>query len=564
MKIRRNYSVEALLSMLAFGLVIGIIFPLVVNPFVQWVPGRKVYFMYLCLFAGLLVGANSYLITWWVLIRRVKNMANALNETCVKEGDLTYRLPVESRDFIGLVASRFNENVSSMQDVVRTMVQSMGKVRNTINLQTRKIGDFEAVLKDAEETTEKLQSFTTDLNTTMKTVVEQSSALSNGSEETSAAVFEQQSNIHEIDKQADVMSESMGETSSSLDELRASIGHVTDNASHMSEAAGSTYDLVSKMSGLVNQIQEIVNESSQFSSATVEQTGEGVVKVREVSEGISLIRDKGETLSQVLQKLHQDSESIGRIIATMEGIGEQTGLLALNASIIAAQAGEDGKSFAVVASEIRDLSDRTSTSARDVGRILVDISNGINEAHEAVMESTNDIDKGVSLSMESGEVLSRVADMTNQTMQRVESIGRLMEEQSINFREVIGAIENVSHLAKSVAGAMTEQREGIELIGKTSDSMTQASSHVKRSLSEQRNVSDQISRSISEFRELVDEINRTNSSHSDRVAQVKDVLITFGNLRQHEKQIISEITGVHDDAIRAMEALAQQLDRFVL
>ncbi len=564
MKIRRNYSVEALLSMLAFGLVIGIIFPLVVNPFVQWVPGRKVYFMYLCLFAGLLVGANSYLITWWVLIRRVKNMANALNETCVKEGDLTYRLPVESRDFIGLVASRFNENVSSMQDVVRTMVQSMGKVRNTINLQTRKIGDFEAVLKDAEETTEKLQSFTTDLNTTMKTVVEQSSALSNGSEETSAAVFEQQSNIHEIDKQADVMSESMGETSSSLDELRASIGHVTDNASHMSEAAGSTYDLVSKMSGLVNQIQEIVNESSQFSSATVEQTGEGVVKVREVSEGISLIRDKGETLSQVLQKLHQDSESIGRIIATMEGIGEQTGLLALNASIIAAQAGEDGKSFAVVASEIRDLSDRTSTSARDVGRILVDISNGINEAHEAVMESTNDIDKGVSLSMESGEVLSRVADMTNQTMQRVESIGRLMEEQSINFREVIGAIENVSHLAKSVAGAMTEQREGIELIGKTSDSMTQASSHVKRSLSEQRNVSDQISRSISEFRELVDEINRTNSSHSDRVAQVKDVLITFGNLRQHEKQIISEITRVHDDAIRAMEALAQQLDRFVL
>jgi len=564
MKIRRNYSVEALLSMLAFGLVIGIIFPMVVNPFVQWVPGRKVYFMYLCLFAGLLVGANSYLITWWVLIRRVKNMANALNETCVKEGDLTYRLPVESRDFIGLVASRFNENVSSMQDVVRTIVQSMGKVRNTINLQTRKIDDFEVVLKDAEETTEKLQSFTTDLNTTMKTVVEQSSALSNGSEETSAAVFEQQSNIHEIDKQADVMSESMGETSSSLDELRASIGHVTDNASHMSEAAGSTYDLVNKMSGLVNQIQEIVNESSQFSSATVEQTGEGVVKVREVSEGISLIRDKGETLSQVLQKLHQDSESIGRIIATMEGIGEQTGLLALNASIIAAQAGEDGKSFAVVASEIRDLSDRTSTSARDVGRILVDISNGINEAHEAVMESTNDIDKGVSLSIESGKVLSRVADMTNQTMQRVESIGRLMEEQSINFREVIGAIENVSHLAKSVAGAMIEQREGIELIGKTSDSMTQASSHVKRSLSEQRNVSDQISRSISEFRELVDEINRTNSSHSDRVAQIKDVLITFGNLRQREKQIISEITGVQDDAIRAMEALTQQLDRFVL
>jgi len=564
MRIRRNYSIEALVSMLAFGLIIGIIFPLVVNPFVQWIPGRKGYFIFLCLFAGLLVGANSYLITWWVLIRRVRNMANALNETCVKEGDLTFRLPVESKDFIGLVASRFNENVSCMQEVVRTIVHAKDKMTGSMDLLARKTGDFESILEDTRSTNDTLESFTDDLSSTITTIVEQSTALSSSTEETSAAVFEHQSNIQEIDEQADVMAESMGETSSSLDELRASIGHVTDNASHMSDAAGSTFDLINKMSGLVNQIQEIVSEATQFSIATVEQTGEGVSRVSEVSEGISLIKDKGETLAQILQKLHQDSESIGRIISTMEDIGEQTGLLALNASIIAAQAGEEGKSFAVVASEVRDLSDRTSTSARDVDRILVDIRNGINEAHEATLESTSDIDKGVSLSREAGESLSRIADMTNQSMQRVESIGRLMEEQSINFREVIGAIENVSHLTRTVAGAMAEQKEGVELIGKTSDSMTQASSHVKRSLSEQRNVSDQISRSITEFRDLVDTINRKNRSHMDRVAQVRDVLTTLSGLRQREQEIINQITGVQEDAIKAMSNLSIHLDRFVL
>ena len=98
MKFKRHYSIEAFISMIAFGLVIGIIFPIVVNPFVEWIPGMKKYFIILCLVAGLLVGANSFAIAWAVLLRRVKAMADSLSETAIREGDLTFRIPEVSGD----------------------------------------------------------------------------------------------------------------------------------------------------------------------------------------------------------------------------------------------------------------------------------------------------------------------------------------------------------------------------------------------------------------------------------------------------------------------------------
>jgi methyl-accepting chemotaxis protein len=158
MRSKRHYSFEAFLAMITFGLIIGIIFPIVVDPFVEWIPGMKKYFIILCLVAGLLVGANSFVITWVFLLRRVKAMADSLGETAIMEGNLTYRVPEKSNDIIGLVARRFNQNIEYLQQLVSTIVMCREKMATTLENLNDRISQIETVVSGYESKVLKVQS----------------------------------------------------------------------------------------------------------------------------------------------------------------------------------------------------------------------------------------------------------------------------------------------------------------------------------------------------------------------------------------------------------------------
>ena len=564
MRPRRNYSMEALVIMLGFGLVIGLVFPIVVNPFVQWIPGRKTYFGLLCLFAGLTVGGVSYAIAHFGLIRRVSNMAEVLNETCIKEGDLTFRIPVESRDSIGKVAERFNENIGHMQSIVAAIKEAKGSVEEALANLNAGVTESQVVVQNFEGRTVDLETHLLSLESTMAEVLTQSTQLSASTQEASSAILEQQSNIQQIDDQADEITGFIGETASALEELKASIRQVSNNASEMSSSAQSARDLVGSMARMSEDISSRVHDTDRSSRHMVEQSRGGVSSVQEVAASMDQISQKGEEISALFQDLHRDSESIGKIISVMEDIGEQTGLLALNASIIAAQAKEEGRSFAVVASEIRDLSDRTSLSARDVGRILQGIQAGIERATNAMAENTDLVTKGVTKSREAEAALEAIMEMIDQSQTNVESIEELVRDQTGMNSQVTGSMDSVYSLTNSVAGAMNEQSGNVEQISLTAHRMNELSSSVKRALSEQRTVSAQISRTTESFDGLAKDISVINRNHKEQVDRVREVMENMRHLLNQEKAIISEVGRNRDSTGRAMTDLSQEIDRFVV
>ncbi|MDF1537123.1 MAG: HAMP domain-containing methyl-accepting chemotaxis protein [bacterium] len=564
MKYKRHYSFEALLAMMAFGLVIGIIFPIVVNPFVDWIPGRNKYFVMLCLVAGLIVGATSYAITWSLLLRRVKSMAVSLNETCIKEGDLTFRLPEVSGDIIGLVARRFNENIAHLQQVVFAIIASRRSMEATLQNLNERLSQIETLVNGYETKVLDVQSGVHEMIGSTDNIVSQASSLSDASQETSSSILEQQSNIAHIESQTDEVAAYIIEITSALEELEASIRHVSENASTVSTSSESTMGLVNNMAALVDQIQDIVKETEEYSSKMVENARNGKEKVSKVSAFMDEINIKSKELGAIFDKLKEHSESIGKIISTMEDIGDQTGLLALNASIIAAQAGEEGRSFAVVASEIRDLSDRTSDSARDVGGILKQVQSGIGTAHSALVENLNSLSNGVLLSTDSGKALDTILGMVDQTRVRVSSIGNLMGEQGIHFREISGAMHGVSEMTRSVANAVKEQKSGIEQIRLTSTHINELACSVKGALKEQREVALQISNTTSTLDSMahsVDGLSKTQASQMDNINRIVEGI---RGLFEEEKIIIARVSDDRSETMKSLAELSGEIDRFVV
>ena len=564
MKGKRHYSFEAFLAMIAFGLVIGIIFPVVVNPFVEWIPGMKKYFVLLCLGAGLLVGAVSYAITWALLLRRVKSMATSLNETCIREGDLTYRLPEVSGDIIGLVARRFNENIEHLRQVISAVITSRRSMESALKSLSERITQIESIVRGYEDKVQEVQSGVHEMIGSTDTIVTQASSLSEASQETSSAILEQQSNIAQIETQTDEVAGYVTEISSSLVELEATIKQVSDNASTVSASSDSTMGLVTNMSALVDQIQDIVKETDEYSSSMVEEARDGKEKVSDVSTFMEEINDKSGELGAIFDRLMEHSKSIGKIISTMEEIGDQTGLLALNASIIAAQAGDGGKAFAVVASEIRDLSDRTSDSARDVGDILKEVRSGIDMAHSALVENIDSLSNGVTLSADAGQALDSILSMVDQTRVRVSSIGNLMAEQGIHFREISGAMHGVSEMTRSVAGAVKDQKSGIEQIGLTSAQINELTDSVKWALGEQSKMAVQISNTTSTFDSMANSVDGLSKTQAEQMSGINNTVDAIRSLFEEEKSIISSVSRDRNNTLESLTNLSSQIDRFVI
>src|SRR5512135_774710 len=147
--------------------------------------------------------------------------------------------------------------------------------------------------------------------------------------------------------------------------------------------------------------------------------------------------------SSLVNRLGKRSEEIGTILGVIVEVTERTNLLALNASILAAQAGEHGKGFAVVAEEIKALADRTAGSAQDIAKLIATVQKETKEAVAAMTNSLTAVEEGVSRSQDAGVALNKILTSSSRSAETANMIERAMSEQARGIKQVSEAIGNV-------------------------------------------------------------------------------------------------------------------------
>lgn len=559
---KRNYTLETLAAMMGFGLLIGLVFPPVVGPFVEWVPGRKIPFALMCLGAGLMVGGVGFVISYLFLIRRVRSMAEVLRETCIREGDLTFRLPVESRDTIGTLSIYFNENIENLQVIIDAVRSAGDRMSRELQDLAAKVVNTKVIVNEFGNGTDNLNGFFTKLNTSMAEILDQITNLSSSAEQTMSTVHEQESNIRGIEEQADKLKESVDETVSSIEELAASNRQVSENASSMNTAASYTTALVDKMNEGSEQVQSFVQEVENLSTQMVEEVKGGTDCVKEVASSISEIDEIGKDLAKEFESLYKDSESIGNIVNVMQEIGDQTNLLALNAAIIAAQSGDEGKSFAVVASEIRELSERTSQSAREVSKILDGIQSGINRVHLSVEESQKGTEKTVSQAEDARKALSTLSDIVGQNQDRMAAIEGVIKEHLESGSEIAQSMNSVKSLSSEIDGATVEQQRGLELINQAAAQLEEVAKRVKNALGEQRDASAQLTEASQFVASLVRQVVDINNKHNGYMNEVKGILTEIHSSVGESNEMVERVDENRTRAQQAMLELESEIGAF--
>jgi methyl-accepting chemotaxis protein len=246
------------------------------------------------------------------------------------------------------------------------------------------------------------------------------------------------------------------ETSASVEELTASVEQVSD---HAQSQAASVEESTSNMRQMQNSVEQVSKTLANVSSSSQESMSKAESGVDAVKEAVDAINN-----------ISKGSEQIAGIINVISDIADQTNLLALNASIEAARAGEHGRGFAVVADEVSKLADRSSSSTKEIEKLIKesmkDVNSGV-EIAQAALTSMNEIISGArstnemvgALSADIEQQISGIREQTKATesiSEMSQSISAATEEQTANAKQVAKAIENVNELTQQAAGAAEE------------------------------------------------------------------------------------------------------------
>ncbi|NVN92281.1 MAG: methyl-accepting chemotaxis protein, partial [Desulfuromonadales bacterium] len=292
-----------------------------------------------------------------------------------------------------------------------------------------------------------------------KNIYECSDLLEHSTTSTVDATRELTATLQRLASSSDNLGASFDEVSLSTAEMAASIREIDSSIVNLLEASSATASSVAQLDVSIRQVEKIALDTSTISAEVKNDAETGKRAVEEAIAGMQAIRTSSRITSEAMQNLSRRVDDIGVILSVIEEVAEQTDLLALNATIIAAQAGVHGKGFSVVADEIRELAERTSSSTREISMVIRGVQNETRRAMDAIQQAEKCISAGQKLSQHSGRALEKIVNGVQQANTEVRKIARTTVEQARGSQVIRESMQSVAEMVQRIAAASTEHTQ---------------------------------------------------------------------------------------------------------
>ena len=249
----------------------------------------------------------------------------------------------------------------------------------------------------------------------------------------STATEELSAQVEQASRGADLQTQRVSETATAMEQMNASVLEVARNA-------GGASDTTTNAKGKAEHGADVVNK---------------------VVQGINQLHALAMNLKTGMASLGDQAQSIGQIMTVISDIADQTNLLALNAAIEAARAGEAGRGFAVVADEVRKLAEKTMQATREVGAAIEGIQHGTEQNIAQVNNTVSTIEQTTELAATSGSALSEIVVLVDQAADQAHSIAAAAEEQSATSDEINKAVEQINTISAETSSAMSQSATAV-------------------------------------------------------------------------------------------------------
>ncbi len=447
--------------------------------------------------------------------RPLQSMAAAAN--LMAEGKINQNITYKSKDEIGELANSFRE----MIEFQKTMAHSAELLADgdlTAEVTPKSDEDvlgvaFAQMLTNLRDALGAVASNAHNLNNA-------SAELAQASDQAGQATSQIATTIQQVARGTTQQTEAATHSAASVEELRRAIENVSKGAQAQAEAVSKMAALTGSLSTSIQQVAGNAKSVSEESIKASTAARDGSTTVTDTIQGMETIREKVGFSAQKVQEMGNRSDQIGAIVETIDDIASQTNLLALNAAIEAARAGEHGKGFAVVADEVRKLAERSSDATKEIGSLIRGIQETVMEAVNAMNESATEVETGTERASRAGTALENILTASEAVNEQAQLAADAVSQMGTLSNELVAAADDVSAIVEENTAATEEMAAG-------SSEITQAIDNIASVSEENSAAVEEVSASAEEMSAQVEEVTASAQSLSEMAVLLQQTVDKF-------------------------------------
>ncbi len=481
----------------------------------------------------------------------------------IASGSLTsFKGDVNRKDELGRLVASFQTMSGNLAAIIREIREAFQRVEDGTQAVRKNLA---LTLGNSKEHDVAAQRVTEQVGQIQKAVGEVThlmEGLSGLAEEVSSSVLEMIASIEEIAGHTDGLTEAVNTVASTLTQNVAAIREIDASAENLNRFVEETSSSMTEMEASIRQIEENAVATRKATEQVAEEAEAGTRAMEHAGASIQKLQASFESTHDVMRALGQRSEEVGNILSVIDEVMEQTHLLALNAAIIAAQAGEHGKSFAVVAGEIKELAGKTSVSTREIAGLIDAVQRDVHQAVEAVDGQRAIVDQTVAVSHETRQVFGRIQGAVRPSLRMVQEIARNTAEQARGAAGIVKATQQLSDLAHHLRRGTSEQTAGSEQILETVGRMRVLAEEVRRATGEQGEGSALIRQAMDRLTGAVAEVMGQTQAQTKAGKEVERTMESFRSANRASVMSIQEASEQVESLAQRAEEVGRGMGRF--
>lgn len=407
---------------------------------------------------GIILIVIIFFLVKTIILKPISILSSATSK--FSSGNFDVNVDYNKQDEFGNLSNSFNSMVSTIKD-------SMQEVQNKSDLAEKAASEAKAAKEEAESQQEYLASSVDEILVEME-------KLANGDLTVNLKVkndddigklfkgFNQ--SVENIRNAMQTVSQSVEATASASAEISSSTEQMSAGAHELSSQTNEVATAVEEMTATILESAENANSVSNASKSAQEQAENGTESIEATKSGMQEIVKSAELTGKIIKELTGRTEQIGNIAQVIDDIADQTNLLALNAAIEAARAGEQGRGFAVVADEVRKLAERTTKATKEIAETIAAIQRDVKEADQSMVNAESAVKKGIDLTKMVSETFETIVRNSKSISDDVNQLATAGEEQS-------STAEQISKNIVSINTVSNESAEGLQQVASAADDL---------------------------------------------------------------------------------------------